>query len=222
MTMTMTTTNSVTSRAAIASSAPIESPSPSSPTAATNGLVSAPKHVDIGEAIARMVIESAFSRRAQARDDRKQATESMVQSQQRQITALRAEAEERFVQARTAAIGKGLEGGARIAGGVITISGATASDSTSKALKGWAEGTSASGSVVASGFDLFAGDHGRDADRAGIRAKTHGMASEAASKQINGAEDEIAEAREHAKKAIEFLKEFNATQHRATSAAIRG
>ena len=183
----------------------------------------APGQVDIGEAIAKLLIENTFKNRERARNERGQAAISMARSQQEQIGALRREAEERYGQACASAVGSIVSGSAGIAGGGFSFFGAFKSESASKAFDGAGKIAVGGGTLAAGILNLEGAAHERAASRRGIEAKAHEMAADASAKQVDGADDEIAEAREHARNAIvEFLKEFNATQDRTRSAAIHG
>jgi len=221
----------------VASSQAVDGASPSAGTSAAIGtLMPEPTGADIGLVIAQLVIENAFTARKQARQDRQHANAAMIASQKEQIAQMRQEADRRYEAARLEAFGKigeglfGVAGGAISASGLFGIGGKMPTDDSSassasevlQARSGWGSATESVGKVGSGITGLLAADGKRDADRASAAAKAAEMEATAQKDAIENADDEIKEAREHIRTALDFLRDFQAAQTKAMSSAIRG
>lgn len=186
-------------------------------------LLPSPANVDVGVVVARMAIENAFTERKEAHADRKHANEAMEAAQKRQLAEMRREADRRFDAARLEAAGKIAEGGAGIFGG-ITLASSAKPDAT-KAESTKAEGLSGilgSGGKVAGALGSLDGAFARHAaDDAGAMAKKYEMEAAAQKRVMDNAEDEVKEARDHARTALDFLRQLEETQAKSMGSAIR-
>src|SRR5689334_22165592 len=84
-------------------------PNPIAP-ASDAPLMPEPQSVYADFAIARLFIENAYTQRKDAREDKRAATASLIESQKAQIAHLREEADKRYAAAQTEAWGKIEEG----------------------------------------------------------------------------------------------------------------
>lgn len=221
-----------THAATLVSSVP---PAPSSPDGAAppnvvGSLMSEPKGGDVGMAIAQMVIENAYDARKRARADRQQANTAMVAAQRAQISALEEEAEKRHEAARWDAWGKIAEGGAGALGGMISAGafstrappGTDAASDDRTRDGGYGSAAGALGKLTSGGLGMFGADVRRESDLAGVAAKGYETEATAQKKRVEDAEDELDEAREHVRKALDFLRDFQSTETKAMSSALRG
>jgi hypothetical protein len=181
-------------------------------------LLPEPKNVDVGLAIAQMAIERAYTSRSQARADRRHAEEAMRTAEQEQLTDMRREADERCAAAQAEAWGKIAEGG-------LGVTGSLASTTVLDRLRIRPEfgvAISESGKVGAGVGGLWAAGSRHDADEAGASAKQAENLTSAERRAMERADDEIKEARDHVRTALDFLREFQSTQSKTMSSAIRG
>lgn len=209
----------------------VESSSGGHAPASLAALMPDPQNVDVGLVVAQMTIESSFRSRELARADKKQAQQAMTAAQDAQLEAMRRQAEKNYEAAVAEAIGKIVEGGLGVVGGAMStgVLGGK-SDSTNAAheqvelqrWQGWGTAASSLGKVGAGVASLYAAGEREDADRAGIVAKKREMEAGAHKHALDNAEDELKEARAHAQKALDFLRELRSTEARSMAAAIRG
>jgi hypothetical protein len=175
-------------------------------------LLPEPGQVDIGSVVAKLSIENAFTERAAARQDRRTANAAMISAQKAQISKMREQADKNFEAARADAFGKiwsgGLGIGAGIAGGLD--------------YKNVAVGLNGGRSIGEGVAGIVSGNTKRDADRLGAAAKAAEMEATAQKDRVETADDEIKEAREHVRTALDFLREFQSTEAKSMSSAIRG
>jgi hypothetical protein len=167
---------------------------------------------DVGFIIAKMVIDNAFTNRMQARHDRQRANEVMVASQKEQISHMREAAEKRYLAGTLEAWGKIGEGAYGIAGGATMAAGSEGGGKIACSFGSIASGTT---SLVAQG-SRHAGDE-LDAD-----AKAAENAASQQRRLIETADEDIKEARDYTRAAIDFLREFQSTETKSLSSAIRG
>lgn len=201
-------------------------------------LMPEPKGADIGLVIAQMAIENAYTTRKQAREQRQHANAAMISAQREQLAQMRIEADKRFEAAQFEAYGKIGEGLAGVAGGLSTAGvlwsdsrTGGASDSRGSQGDGRQEVPKAEGYGTALGSlgkigggvaSAYAAGHRHDADLAGAAAKAYEMEATTQKHAIENAEDEMKEAREHIRTALDFLRDFEAAQTKAMSSAIKG
>jgi hypothetical protein len=197
---------------------------PSAPAAASiEALIPEPQGADIGVVVARMVIENAFASRKQARHDRQHANAAMASAQKAQLQHMRAEADRRYEAAKLEAWGKISEGACGVAGGLTSGLGAAfGSDKAPAATQGYGSAMSSGGKVAGGVFNLISAGERHEADLASADAKAAEMEASAQKNRQENADDELKEAREHMRKAMDFLSEFQSTQSKSMSAAIRG
>jgi hypothetical protein len=188
--------------------------------APTGALLPAPRpSVDVGEAIAKLVLENAFTQREAARKDRNQATNAMAVAQQHQLANMREEADDRYAAACASAVGKMVEGAASVVGGAVALEGACGRGAAKAEARGQIIG--GSGKVFSAGSDLFAAGWTHAADTASANAKADEMAAKAAESRTNDASDEMKEGQDTIRTALDFLREFHSTQSKSMSSAIR-
>ncbi len=228
--MIVATHNSTNPTALVSGVTPTQSaPGGAAPTEAVGSLMSEPSGGDISMAIAQMVIENAYDSRKRARTDRQHANTAMVTAQKAQISELKKEAEKRYEAARSEAFGKIFEGAAGIAGGLAS-SGLFSTKTDGETTEYQRARDSSLGSSLSSSGKLVSGGVGffetsglrRESDLAGVAAKGYEMEATAQKKRIENTEDEIQEAREHVRKALDFLRDFQSTEAKAMSSALRG
>ena len=178
---------------------------------------------DIGLMIAKMVVDNAFARRKQAREDRKEANRAMVEAQKSQIANMRAAADSRYAAARTQAWGK-IAGGAlgALGGAVSGVGGAFADQGGGRmACDGSGRALAADGDVAQGLAGLWASNDTLDADLADANAKADEMQATKAQDAMDAQDDLIDEARDDVRNALDFLKEFQSTETKSMSSAIR-
>ncbi|MBX3202233.1 MAG: hypothetical protein KF894_29150 [Labilithrix sp.] len=228
--MIVATHNSTNSTALVSGVTATQSaPGGAAPTEAVGSLMSEPSGGDISMAIAQMVIKSAYDSRKRARTDRQQASTAMVAAQKAQISELKKEAEKRYEAAKSEAFGKIFEGAAGVAGGLVS-SGlfSTKTDGATTAYQqardsGLGSALTSSGKLASGGVGLImTSGLRRESDLAGVAAKGYEMEATAQKRLIENAEDEIQEARDHVRKALDFLRDFQSTEAKSMSSAIRG
>ena len=196
-------------------------------------LMPEPAGPDIALAIAQMVIENAHTSRKQARESRQHANAAMVAAQKDQIAHMRAEANKRYEAARWEAFGKIGAGALGIAGGVIKANGAFGlvgaksatgelTSAGAQARDGWGDAAPALGQVGSGLIGLHTSGLNRAADRENTAAKEAEMEASAQKDVIDSADEEIKDARDHIRTALDFLREFQSTEAKSMSSAIRG
>lgn len=166
---------------------------------------------DVGFAIAQMIIETSFASKKAARHNRQQATQGMISAQKAQIAHLRQEAEKRYDAAVTNAWGKIAGGALGVAGGIFMAEG---KEGVGRALISGGDVAEGSLAIPAAGME-------RRAALESAAAKEAEMQATAEKAALDDANDEIAEAREHIRTALEFLRDFQSTQSKAMSSAIK-
>jgi hypothetical protein len=176
----------------------------------------APQVGDVGEAVARMVLESAFERKKAARDERKAAESAMVAAGEQQIAHLREQAEVNYDSALLQATGRIATGALGVAAGAMGPVGEACRNapmiSLSPAVR---EAGTLAGGVV----DAMAAAPKRTADHFGASAKADEMRASAEKARLDGAGDELRDVEDAARSALDFLREFKATQSKTQSAA---
>lgn len=197
---------------------PLASSTAPATTAAVGTLMPEPAGVDIGLAIATMVIENAFTSRSAARRDRRDANSAMIAAQKDQINQLKQEADERYAAAKLEAWGKIGEGAAGIAGGIVS---AGTFGGPADRYKGLGSSIDSEGKIHSGVFGLLGASSRHDADLAGAAAKAAEMEATARKNAVENADDEVKEAREHVRTALDFLREFQSTETKSMASAIR-
>jgi len=178
---------------------------------------------DIGLVIAKMVIENAFNSRKQARQDREHATKAMVAAQDAQVSKMREMAEKRYEAAQTEAYGKMAEGALGVLGGFATAGGFSKNDTQLKAQtnSGLGEVIGSQGKVLGGVMSLASAGDKRAADRLDADAKAFENEATQHKRTIEDADDDAKEARELSRTALDFLREFESTQTKSMSSAIK-
>jgi hypothetical protein len=185
-------------------------PTPSG-TAGPTPLLPEPGGGDVGVDIAMMVIENAFTRRDAARRDRQQETLDMARTQNAQLSHMREAADKRYAAAMLEGAAKIAEGAGTCASGVVKL--AHHND--------WENVAAGAGKHDSGVLGLFATTIKHDADRSDVAAKRAEMEASLQKAGIEHSDDEAKEARQHLQNAIDFLKEFRATEAKSMSSAIR-
>lgn len=219
-------TNSYVSKVSAADAA--SGASGSAPIDAAGSLMPEPQGGDVGLIVAQLAIENAFEQRKQARNDRQHATSAMVAAQKDQIAHMREAADMRYEAAKLEAWGKIADGALGITGGVITA-GTFQSNAHSGALgeairqnnQGWGSAFSSGGNVASGVTGLIAAGQKHAADNLDADAKADEMEATAQKRALENADDEIKEARDHVRTALDFLREFQSTQTKAMASAIK-
>jgi len=170
---------------------------------------------DIAFVMAKMMVENAYRNREQARQDRQHGTEAMVAAQSEQIAHMRAAAEERYAAAKLEAWGKIGDGVFGVTGGCVTAGG------SAPANAGIGSAIGSGGHVFAGGFSLAASSNKHAGDELEADAKAAENHATQLKRQVEGADDDIKEARDHMRAAIDFLREFESTKTKSLSSAIK-
>lgn len=192
---------------------------------------------DIGFVIAKLVIENAYDSRKMAHDDKQSSMKTMVAAQDAQVKELHKQAEENFAAAQLQAFGQIGSGICGIGSGVIGAVGAAKEVTrlegakTSKEIDiaktedqnaaSWAGAMKSTGELSGGVFNFAASFRKKAADEAGARAKAAENQANIAKMAVDDASDEIKEARQHVNTALDFLREFEATQSKSMASAIR-
>jgi hypothetical protein len=180
---------------------------------------SASVNIDPGQAIAAMLIDSAFARRKTAREARDGARASRTEAQKQELNAMAVEADKKHSAELVAGwtkIGVGLGSLASVGLGALgehyrneplkTIPGHVMSG-----LKPTAEGMS----------DLFAGSYTREAATASADAKRASNAAQTLKEVSEDWSEDISAAKETVRKALDFIKDYQSALSQAQSAAMR-
>jgi hypothetical protein len=173
--------------------------------------------VNVELAIARMFIENAYTQRKAAHEDKRAAEGSMIAAQKDQIAKMRAAAEERFEAARLEAFGKIAEGAAGVAGGLAGI-GALGIEHNPKE---WDDSMTSGGKLGSGLLSLGAAGHKENAENLDADGKAAEMQQTVAKHEFDDADDAIKEAREHARNALDFLREYESTQAKTMASALK-
>lgn len=207
MTMTIEKIGARTTEAAL--------PPPETLIADPPALLPAPEaHVDVGAALATMLIEASFAQRKTARDERTAAETALEGAQHREVAAMRAQAEEKYEAAQA-------EGWSHIAGGALGIAGTALSVAGSVSVAKIGDGVSRSGPDLVKGCGgLWAGGHALSADTRGAEAKEAEHAAARMKTVADDASEDGRAARESVRKALDFLKEYEATEAQTLAAAL--
>lgn len=180
---------------------------------------------DVGMIIAKMIIENAFTNRMQARQDRQRATNAMVDAQKNQIGHMREAAEKRFEAAQVEAWGKIVDGGCGVVGGCVTAGLGGQSNMTDEGRQnntGRGSAISSGGDLVSAGTSLWAAGTREEGEQLDADAKAAENDAAQQKRLVEGADDDMKEAREYTRAALDFLREFESTQNKSMSSAIKG
>ncbi len=198
-------------------------------TASLAALMPDPQNIDVGLVVAQMTIESSFRSRELARADKNQAQQAMKAAQDKQLAEMRRQADENRAAGMAEAIGKIVEGGLGVTGGVMSTGAlgkatmnAEQAQLAAQKWQGWGTTAASLGKAGAGVFSLYSAGRREEADRAGVAAKAAETEAGARKHALDNAEDELKEARAHAQKALDFLRELRSTEARSMAAAIRG
>lgn len=167
---------------------------------------------DIGLMIATLVIDNAFTSRIRARQDRQDATNAMIAAQKDQIAHMRDAAEERYAAGQ-------LEAGGKIWAGMFGIAGGAA---TAGNEEGVGKIYSSIGEIGAGAASLDAKSSARAGELLDADAKAAENEASQQKRIIEAADDDIKEARDYTRAAIDFLREFQSTKTKSLSSAIKG
>jgi hypothetical protein len=177
---------------------------------------------DVGAAMATMMIDSAFAQRKTAREAKARAESMMVAAQQQQIEQMRQAADDKYDAAKTDAwiqIGTGAvtlaaigaqAGGAATGNATVMTVGATTSQVMTNGGTDIAKGT---GTLYSSGLR-------HDADYADATAKQYEHAAASMKTCSEDWGDDIRANKESVRKALDFLKDYEAAQQQTQAAAL--
>jgi hypothetical protein len=179
--------------------------------------------VDVGTAIAQMVIEQSFTRRKMVREHREVTTRALASAQKQELQEMEKAAEAKHSASMADAWGTALSGGVRLAGaGVGMLGGAGAKPWLSETTRKAVNDAGASAGDVGKGVSVgFSAAHNRDAAQAESAAKGQANAAQEAKRSLEGMDDELRDARDSARKALDFVRDFNAAKQASQSAALR-
>lgn len=175
---------------------------------------------DIGEAIARLMIDSAFAQRKTAREAKAKAESAMEVAQKHELEHMHAAADEKYAAAQ-------IDAWVQIGTGVVTL-GAMAAEASGKT--GWVHdaGKTAGQAMKDGGTDIAKGAGKLASSGQGLAADTSTAAAkeaENAAKRMKTSVDDCAEdvrgTKESARKALDFLKEYQVAQAQTQLAALR-
>jgi hypothetical protein len=200
------------------------SPPPIAPPGAGAPLLADPDVANVDFVIARLTIENAFTERKEAKDERRAADAALAAAERDQIADLREEADQRLSAARTEACGKIAEGACGVVGGLCSggAFGADLHDGASRAkAEGWGSAVSALGKALGGAAGLVASGQRHDADLANATAKGAEMQVTEEKHRYDDADDDIKTAREHARSALDFLREYESTKAKSMEASIK-
>ncbi len=175
---------------------------------------------DVGLAIATLVINAAFEQKKGARTAKGRAEESRAQAEKQEIVKMHEEADEKFAAAQVDAwmqIGTGafsLAGAGLAAGGEGLRNAPMANIGKGMSQGGWADVARGIGGLATAGMR----DRASDAEAA---AKEQGFVVDHAKEASSEATDDMKDAQDSIRKALDFLKDFNAAQSQAQNAAMR-
>lgn len=185
-------------------------------------LVPEPKPTgDVGLMIATMVIEDAFARRQESRADRKTAMDRMIAAQDDQIAQMRSAADQRYAAAQMEAWGKVAEGGLGVCGGVVSSGALDSTRNLFLANEGMGRAYESLGKVADGVSGLLATSVKHAADLADANAKAAEKEATAEKGLVDDEDDRIKETRDDVKTALDFLRDYQSTQNKSMSSAIK-
>jgi hypothetical protein len=163
-------------------------------------------NMDAGQAMAMLMIDSAFARRTTAREAKTKAESASADAQSQQLHRMREAAEHRYDAAQ-------MDAWVQIGSGAVTLAGTRF-------------GTG--GMNVAGGVSSFAKGIGglassaerRAAERADASAKQHELTAKLMKDIGEDWGDDVRAAKESVRKALDFLKEYQSTQSQTQAAAL--
>lgn len=187
-------------------------------TAGPSTLMPSPEpSVDIGAAVARMLIESAFERRQLARSSRNAAAIAAEAAGKAQVGHLREQAEAEHDAAVLQATGKIAGGAIGVAGGLMPMLGEGMRNASVRDLGPAVR----EGGPVASGlFDLAAAGATGRAGNARADAKADELRADAEKSRGEAEQSDVDASRDDIRTALEFLREFESAQAKSQSAAL--
>lgn len=176
-------------------------------------LTSPDPNIDVGQAIATLSIESSFERKRIARSERNTAEKAQHEAEQRQLSEMEKQADEKYAAAKWNAIGEIVSGGTSLAGAGIAL-GAKSNN------QAWMQTGEAGGKVMDGSFKLVGAYHDREASSAEVAAKAAEQTAGHAKTMIDDARDDADSAKESIRKALDFLKDYQSAQQQSQAAAI--
>lgn len=174
------------------------------------------RSVDVSEAIARMVIETAFERKRQVRADRTAARTEMAEAQKAQLVHMREKADATRGAAQAEAWGRIAGGGLGIAGALLPLGQGEDGKgngwaATGQALSAGSQSGTGVGGLVAAPFSL-------QAAHADANAKADEMRVAAEKEVIDEASDDMRELDDRVRSALDFMREYRSTEAKSASA----
>jgi hypothetical protein len=170
---------------------------------------------DINARIAAMLLEQSQDRKDYLREARRVEEENLRAFEAAEVQAVRDEAAHTRAAAQSRAIGAMVSGGFQVAGGVALggIANKTDAKATSDCLNGSGELTEGFMGLNAAARDYAAGEARADAKS----AENKGNESE---RRLGDIEEEVREARELAKTAMQFLRDMADKEGEVQRAAL--
>lgn len=198
----------------------VTGPEPAPPTRleGPGALMPAPEPaIDIGAAVARMLIEGAFERRQIDRTSRNAAAIAAEAAGRAQVEHMREQANAEHDAAVLQATGKIAGGAVGVAGGLAPMLGEGMRNATLRELGPAVR----EGGPVASGlFDLAAAGATGRAGTARADAKADELRADAEKSRVDAEQTDVDASRDDIRTALEFLREFESTQAKSQSAAL--
>ncbi|HSO36604.1 MAG TPA: hypothetical protein VLT33_28960 [Labilithrix sp.] len=177
-------------------------------------------NVDVGQAIATLMIDSAFAQRKTAREAKQKAESAMIGLQKEEIAQMQKAADEKYTAAKIDAwvqIGTGVVSGVGIglslagpAGSKLAEVGNTFTKFTENGGKDGTKGTFG----LWSGAERFAAD----SSEAAAKEASHGASNMKSA--IDDCGDDVRATKELVRKALDFMKEYQSAQSQSQAAAL--
>jgi hypothetical protein len=173
--------------------------------------------LDIGQAIAELVIDSAFAQRKNAREAKQKAEGAMEAAQKQELAEMRAAADEKYTAAQ-------IEAWTQIATGAVTVGAiglSAAGGGVGDAGSYVAEAMKDGGTDLGKGTGKLASSaQQHEADRSTAAAKEAEQAAGRMKTAVEDCADDVRATKESVRKALDFLKEFQAAESQTRAAAL--
>ncbi|HEY8074329.1 MAG TPA: hypothetical protein VIF62_09470, partial [Labilithrix sp.] len=164
--------------------------------------------------------QNSFAQRKEAHEERNEADTAIVSAERDQIAQLREAADDRYSASRTEAFGKIVEGGCGFVGGMASAGIFGKSDAQTR--EGLGAMASSSGKVFSGGASFFvAAPKRHQADLDDANAKAAEMQATEQKHRLEAAADDIKDARDQIRTALDFVRQYEETKTKAQSSAIK-
>jgi len=177
-------------------------------------------NVDVGQAIATLMIDSAFAQRKTAREAKQKGESAMIAMQKDEIAQMQKAADEKYTAAKVDAwvqVGTGVVSGIGVG---LSLGGAK--DSKLAKIGGaYMKFTENGGKDATKGtFGLWSSAHRFSADSSEAAAKEASHGASNTKSAIDECGEDIRATKDLVRKALDFMKEYQSAQSQSQAAAL--